>query len=101
VYSKESSELLGRICTRKLGAAGKWDIGFWTHPSHQGCGYMTEVTAVVIEFGFIALKVANIAACHAVWNTASESVLKQNGLSLIEYHAQGFQKKGKLIDQNK
>ena len=101
VDSKLTGELLARICIRKQRAAGEWDLGFWTHPRHQGCGYMTEVTAVVIEFGFIALKAANIVACHAVWNTASESVLKKNGLSFIEYHAQGFQKKAKWVDENK
>ena len=100
VDSKETGELLARICIRKQKTEGEWDLGFWTHPRHQGCGYMTEVTAVVIEFGFIVLEAASIVACHALWNTASESVLKKNGLSFIEYRAQGFQKRGEWVDEN-
>ena len=29
-----------------------WNIGFWTHPSQQGKGYMSEAVEALIRFGF-------------------------------------------------
>jgi RimJ/RimL family protein N-acetyltransferase len=39
-------------------------------------------------------------ACHALWNKQSETVLKKNGMSFIEYIPEGFKKKGEWIEEN-
>lgn len=101
ILKKGESDLLGRIGIRKTEDVGVWDVGFWTHPSVQGQGIMTEALAAILNFGFVELSASRIEACHALWNTASEKVLKKNGLKFVRYIEKGFQKRGKWIEENK
>ena len=55
---------------------------------------MTEVIAVVLDFGFKELEVANVVPCLAVWNASQ--IFRKNGLS---FTAQGFHKIGKWNDE--
>ncbi len=97
---KENGDFVGKISIRQEQAENVWNIGFWTHPTQQGKGYMSEAVAVVIRFGFEQLKAKRIEACHALWNKASERVLKKNGMEFIRYIEKGFQKKGKWVAEN-
>lgn len=100
IVKKENSKLLGRLSIRQLDEEDVWDVGFWTHPDSQGQGVMTESLAAVIKFGFEKLSATKIEACHAIWNKASEKVLKANGLTFAKYIEKGFQKRGEWIDEN-
>jgi [ribosomal protein S5]-alanine N-acetyltransferase len=98
---KKSDQLLtGRISIRKTSEGNTWNIGFWTHPQHQNQGYMSEATSAIIKFGFSTLGAEKIIACHALWNKASEKVLKKNGMVFLEYLEKGFQKNGEWVEEN-
>lgn len=100
IESANKNAFIGRISIRKYEAEGIWNIGFWTHPEHQRKGYMTEAAKVIVEFGFTVLGADRIEAYHALWNTASEKVLKNVGMKFVRYIPQGFQKHGKWVDEN-
>lgn len=95
-----TSEFLGRISIRKTKIKDRWNIGFWTHPVHQKQGIMTEAVGVILKFGFEQLHANCIEACHAVWNTGSEKVLKSNGMNFIRFIEKGFEKKGKWVSEH-
>ena len=101
IVFKGTTELLGRISIRKTSKENVWDVGFWTHPASQSQGIMTESLAGVLKFGFAELSAIRIEACHAIWNKASEKVLKRNGMEFVEYIEKGFQKRGEWVDENK
>jgi len=96
----ESTEFIGRIGIRQEAEDKVWNVGFWTHPKHQGEGYMSESVERIIEFGFSQLGALRIVACHALWNVASERVLKKAGMTFIRYIPEGYQKKGKWVEEN-
>ena len=66
-----SGGFIGRIGIGKTGTEGLWNIGFWTHPEHQGKGYMTEALGRVLAFGFDDLGADEIDAQCATWNRGS------------------------------
>ncbi len=91
---------VGRIVIRKQKEPNVWDLGFWTHPERQSQGFMSEAVKTLLAFGFLELQAARIEAGHALWNKASERVLKKNGMNFIRRIPQGFQKRGKWIEEN-
>jgi [ribosomal protein S5]-alanine N-acetyltransferase len=93
--------LIGRIGIRKTNRVDVWNIGFWTHPEHQGRGYMTESLIAIIAFGFDRLGATRIEASYALWNKASQRVLQKANLKFIRYIPHAFQKKGYWIEANK
>lgn len=97
----DSKIFIGRIGIRQNEQPNVWNIGFWTHPEHQGKGYMTEAAQAVIESGFTRLEAIRIEASFALWNISSQRVLEKIGMRFIEYLPQGFQKKGQWIEENK
>ena len=61
---------------------------------------MTESLGAVLAFGFGELAAIRIEARHALWNHASEKVLKKNGFQFVRYLPQGFQKRGEWVEEN-
>jgi ribosomal-protein-alanine N-acetyltransferase len=100
IERKDSGVFLGRISIRKTEKDATWNVGFWTHPEHQGQGIMTEALKAIIDFGFIKLSANKIEACHALWNKPSEIVLKRNHMKFIRHLEKGFLKKGKWVEEN-
>lgn len=100
ITTKEDGTPLGRIGIRKKNKENRWNVGFWTHPESQKQGIMTEVLKGVLRFGFEELSATEIEASHALWNTASEKVLKRNGMIFERYLAEGFKKNGKWVEEN-
>jgi [ribosomal protein S5]-alanine N-acetyltransferase len=96
-----SNRLIGRIGIRKTNRLDVWNIGFWTHPEHQGRGYMTESLTAIIAFGFDRLGATRIEASYALWNKASQRVLQKGGMRFMRYIPHAFQKKGHWIEANK
>lgn len=95
IDKKDDQQFVGRISIRKTDEAQVWNIGFWTHPEHQGQGYMTEAVRQILDFGFSSLEAIRITAEHALWNKASERVLQKNGFLFVSYIEQGLFKRGK------
>jgi len=100
ITEKENGKPLGRISIRKIDKENRWNVGFWTHPESQKQGIMTEALKGVLKFGFEELSATEIEACHALWNKASEKVLKRNGMTFERYLAEGFKKNGKWVEEN-
>ena len=100
IEDKDSGQFLGRIAIRKTGQEGTWNVGFWTHPRHQGRGIMTEAVKAIIDFGFEQLNAREVEACYALWNKASERVLQKNGMQFVRHIEQGFLKKGEWVEEN-
>lgn len=101
IYHKPDRQFRGRISIRPGRGTNGWNLGFFTHPAFQGKGIMTEAVKAVLHFGFTVLKAEVVDADYAVWNIASEKVLKRNGMKFIEYIEKGFQKKGKWVAENR
>jgi len=98
---KEDAAFIGRISIRKTDEVDIWNIGFWTHPSQQKQGYMTEAVAAILDFGFQQLGAIRIEAEYATWNKASEAVLLRNGLTFVKFIEQGFQKNDEWVPENR
>lgn len=103
VFTVESHDgtFLGRVGLHGTKTPGLWSIGFWTHPEHQGRGYMTEVAKRVIDFGFGDLSATEIEACHASWNKASRRVLEKCGMIWREHLPEGFLKRGEWVSEER
>ncbi len=99
IEEKNSKSFIGRISIRPKGES-IWDFGFWTHPEKQNRGFMTEAVFAMMRFGFQELSATKITACHAVWNHASEVVLKKAGMEFVEHIPEGFLKKGQWVPEN-
>ena len=92
---------VGRISIRATDLEGLWNVGFWTHPEHQGRGYMTEALKRLLSFGFDELLAREIEGCHASWNEASKKVLTKCGMIWREHIPQGFMKHGEWIAEER
>lgn len=101
IAEKKTGEFLGRISIRQTKEKNVWNIGFFTHPDHQGKGIMSAAVAAVLNFGFMELKAIRIEADYALWNKASEKVLQNNGLQFVQYIEKGLFKNGEWVAENK
>ena len=99
IQTKTGGIPTGRISIRCKGD-GCWNLGFWTHPEHQGRGYMTEAAAAMLEFGFGTLSAGRIEAVHATWNISSRRVLEKIGMSFVRHIPEGFQKNGRWVAED-
>ena len=100
VLEKVGGQQVARIGIRKTPDPAIWNVGFWTHPEHQGRGVMTEVLATLVRFGFETLGAVGIVAQYAIWNKGSEKVLLTNGFIFVKHLEQGFKKKGAWVPEN-
>ncbi len=100
IEDRSTQELRGRISIRKTDRTSVWNIGFWTHPAHQGKGIMTEAVARILEFGFQELNASRIEAAHATWNQASRKVLTNNGFQFNHHLERGFLKRGEWVAED-
>jgi [ribosomal protein S5]-alanine N-acetyltransferase len=100
IEKRGSMEFIGRIVIRREDGNGIWSLGFWTHPIHQGKGFMAEAVAPIVGFGFSSLSASSIEACHALWNKASERVLLKVGMHFVRHIPQGFHKQGEWVEEN-
>ena len=75
------------------------DVGFWTHPDHQGRGLMTEALVAVADLAFGTLDAETLIAYHADWNLASRRVLEKAGFRPVRAIPGGFVKNGVAADE--
>lgn len=101
IVDRHSEVFLGRIGIRKDSQIKNvWNLGFWTHPTHQGQGYMTEAAQAVLKFRFTQLNAIRIEAGYVLWNKSSQRVLEKIGMKFLEYKPRGFQKQGQWVETN-
>jgi [ribosomal protein S5]-alanine N-acetyltransferase len=103
-----SNRLRGRIGICKADRLNIWNLSFWTHPEHQGKGYMTESVLAILAFGFVGepsgcnrLDAIQIEASYALWNKSSQRVLAKVGMKSVAYIPHAFQKRGHWVEANK
>lgn len=101
IADKEKDVLMGKISIRPTAEEAVWNIGFWTHPDHQGKGLMTKAVKAVLEFGFKDLGARKIEACYVSWNEASRRVLEKNGFRHEAHIEKGMQKNGEWFSEER
>ena len=74
------------------------EISFWLATHAWGGGYMSEVLAPVLRYGFHELQLNRICAYHMVRNPASGRVLEKNGFTREGVLRQRVIKWGKYED---
>ena len=104
IYMKDSNTLCGRISLRLEGAeehrSKEWSIGYFTLPSFQGKGVMSECVAALLRVAFEDLAIPRIEASYAVWNEASKRVLTRNGFLFDRHTLEGFKKRGEWVAED-
>jgi RimJ/RimL family protein N-acetyltransferase len=100
IFFKSGAGRVGRITIRR-GENACWNIGYWTHPIHQGRGLMTEAAAEILRFGFQQLGARLIESKHVVGNAPSRRVLEKIGLRFAEHLPRGFQKNGEWLAEDR
>jgi RimJ/RimL family protein N-acetyltransferase len=78
---RATGDLLGAV---GLGIRREFDraeIGYWIGKPWWGRGYCTEAARAVLAFGFGALRLGRIHACHFARNPASGRVLQKLGMA--------------------
>ena len=97
---KTNGEFIGRIAMRRItGDDGGWNLGFWTHPTHQRQGYMTECVRAILALIFCQLNAQYVEACHALWNAPSERVIAKAGFRYVGTVSDRFMKHGKWVEE--
>ncbi len=61
---------------------------------------MSEAAKAIVSFGFNCLDAVRIEAKHAIWNKASERVIKKLGMTFVQNVPQGFMKNGEWVAEN-
>ncbi|MEO0894946.1 MAG: GNAT family protein [Bacteroidota bacterium] len=99
VEDKATREKVARISIRPGKGVNVWDTGFWTHPTFQGKGYMTEALGRLVKWTFEELEAISITGAYATWNKASGRVFEKNGFQQTGITEKGFQKNGEWIPE--
>lgn len=101
ICENQTHQRIGMIAITRMESENSWSVGYWTHPSFQSRGFMSESVGAILAFGFKDLGATRIEAHFAAWNKASEIVLARNNMKFVEYQPQGFKKNGQWIPANK
>ena len=94
-----AAAFVARIALRPSDEAGILDIGYWTHPEHQGKGYMTEAVGVIVNLGFETMNARAIIAECADWNIGSRRILEKLGFHIVRTIPGGFVKPNRVCDE--
>jgi len=89
VYADE--EAVGKIRTNQFNQQfGRTELGLWISPEHQGNGYGTEASRLMIGYAFDQLR----------YHKVKTRVSKSNRASQKIWEKLGFKKEGELREQN-
>jgi [ribosomal protein S5]-alanine N-acetyltransferase len=84
MIEKSSQQLVGTIGLRAGLDGGArpvlGNVGYWVAQPHWGKGFATQALKAVIEYGFTALAMHRIDACHLAHNRASGRVMQRAGM---------------------
>ncbi len=80
---KKTEQPIGWFVFTPLDASEHIEIGYRLHQDFWGLGYATEMSRVLIEYGFDALKLDQIVGITLEENVASQNVLKKIGLRYV------------------
>ncbi|MBN1683153.1 GNAT family N-acetyltransferase [Candidatus Bathyarchaeota archaeon] len=91
---KEDEKLIGE-CYLSLTDLMEADLGFCIHRDYWGRGIATEITGILLKFGFRELNLHRIIATCDPRNQASINILEKNG-----FRREGYFKEHKLMRGN-
>ena len=81
VISKDNNECIGQIAYFMVNEANHFaEIEYCIGREFQGCGYATEATKAVIDFGFKKMNLHKVQICHKAMNQKSKRVIEKCGL---------------------
>ncbi|WP_249436065.1 GNAT family protein [Paenibacillus sp. Marseille-Q4541] len=94
VFELQTNQLVGHVSLSNVsrGVAQYADMGYFTHASHMGKGYMSAAVKLVLHYAFYELHLHRVQASILVHNVASRRVLEKNG-----FQAEGIARQYLLI----
>ena len=97
VEHKHNTNLVGQTTLARIPDTDSWSLAYWIHPDYWGGGYATEAAQKVLQFGSDTLKVTRFWAGSALWNAASERVLRKLGMQYVTTNPTGYTIQGKPV----
>lgn len=79
LHQMESNEFIGFFIFIKYENTEEIEVGYRLHKKFWGKGFATEITKVLIDYGFDVLELKEMFAVTMPGNKASEKVLKKCG----------------------
>jgi RimJ/RimL family protein N-acetyltransferase len=92
-----SGQLVAMVGVRRDERTEMWALGFWVTPTRWRQGFATELGRRVLDIAFDHLSLDSMAASAAIWNVASQRVLKNLGFSFRREIPDGYRIQGKPI----
>jgi RimJ/RimL family protein N-acetyltransferase len=80
ITSRTAPALLGAVGLTIEPEHARAELGYWIAVAHWGCGYATEASRAVLDYGFRTLHLHRIHARHLVRNPASGRVMQKLGM---------------------
>jgi RimJ/RimL family protein N-acetyltransferase len=74
------------------------ELGYWIGVPFWGCGYATEASRALVDFGFTMLALDRIHAHHFERNPASGRVMQKIGMNEAFFRRGGIEKGGRRED---
>jgi pepF/M3 family oligoendopeptidase len=77
---KQSHKLIGSIGLHKVSVDNiyqGYELGYVLSPTYQHQGYMQEAVTRIIDYGFLELKIKELAISHFIKNYPSEKLIKK------------------------
>ena len=83
-YEKQSDKFIGFFELAHLDTTDEIEVGYRLFKEYWGKGYATEMTKVLIDYGFNTMGLNQIAGITHPENFASQNVLLKSGLTYIK-----------------
>lgn len=101
-FEKESDEFIGFFELAQLDNTEEIEVGYRLHKKYWNKGYATEMTKVLIDYGFGKMGLDKIVGITHPENIASQKVLLNSGLTYVkDAEFYGFLDKYYVIDKNR
>jgi RimJ/RimL family protein N-acetyltransferase len=100
VALKATGQLIGGVMLRRTSREHRQgEVGYVLHPDHQGYGYATEATALLLRLGFEELGLHRIVGRLDARNAASAAVLERLGMRREAHLRENELVKGEWVDE--
>lgn len=78
IFDQANGELLGGTGLHRIAwEARTFEIGYWIHPHHEGCGYVTESARALTDYAFDVLLAERVEIRLDPTNSRSQAVPKR------------------------
>ena len=100
VVLEATGRLIGHVMLRRSSLEHRQgEVGYVLHPDHQGRGYATEATALLLRLGFEELGLHRIVGRLDARNAASAAVLERLGMRQEAHLRENELVKGEWVDE--